>query len=48
LNRANFGQPNATVFVPTPGGGAAVNPAAGRITAASDPRRMQFAIKYLF
>jgi hypothetical protein len=48
FNRANFGQPNGTVFVPTPGGGAAVNPLVGRITTALDPRRMQFAIKYLF
>jgi hypothetical protein len=48
FNRANFGQPNATVFVPTPGGGAAVNPSVGRITTALDPRRMQFAVKYLF
>jgi hypothetical protein len=49
LNRANFGQPNSTVFVPLPGGGAAANPAAGRITSlAGDARRMQFAVKFLF
>jgi hypothetical protein len=37
-NTANFGPPNAAVGTPT----------AGRITVAEDPRRIQFALKYLF
>jgi hypothetical protein len=37
-NTANFGAPNAAVGTP----------AAGKITQAADPRRIQFALKYVF
>jgi hypothetical protein len=37
-NTANFGRPNTTVGAP----------AAGFITTAEDPRRIQFALKYVF
>lgn len=37
-NTANFGSPNASVG----------SPAAGKITQAADPRRIQFALKYVF
>jgi hypothetical protein len=37
-NTANFSAPAAGIGTPT----------AGRITAAADPRRIQFALKYVF
>jgi hypothetical protein len=50
FNHANWGLPNAQVFVQTPGtGGGTYNPIAGRITTLASPmRQIQFALKLIF
>jgi outer membrane receptor protein involved in Fe transport len=48
FNRVNYGQPNPTIFIATPDGGAAYNPTAGQITTALAPRQVQLAIKLVF
>jgi hypothetical protein len=48
LNRVNYGQPNATIFIATADGGASYNPAAGQITTALAPRQLQLAVKLVF
>ena len=50
LNHANWGLPNPSVFVQTPGtGGGTYNPIAGRITTLANPmRQIQFALKLIF
>jgi hypothetical protein len=49
INHPNFGAPSPSVFVRTPGGGGAVNPTAGQITATTTTsRQIQFALKLLF
>ena len=48
LNHANFGLPNASVFVAGANGTASANPNAGRITTAAPARQIQFGLKFLF
>jgi hypothetical protein len=49
INRTNFGQPSANVFVQAPNGGGTYSPTAGRITTlASTARQIQVAVKFLF
>ena len=49
FNHANWGLPNAAVFVQTANGGGAYNPIAGRITTLASPmRQIQFALKLIF
>ena len=48
LNKANFGQPNNSVFVAGTNGGGSLNPTAGQITTASPARQLQVALKVVF
>ncbi|HYR87922.1 MAG TPA: hypothetical protein VE422_27830 [Terriglobia bacterium] len=49
FNHANWGLPNAAVFVQAPNGGGTYNPVAGRITTLANPmRQIQFALKLIF
>jgi hypothetical protein len=49
FNHANWGLPNAAVFVQAPNGGGTYNPIAGRITTLANPmRQIQFALKLIF
>ena len=48
FNRANYGLPNAAIFIATAGGGAAYNANAGQITSAGAPRQMQLGAKLVF
>jgi hypothetical protein len=49
LNHANFGLPNANVFIQAVNGGGTVNPTFGRVTnTTTAPRQIQFALKLLF
>jgi hypothetical protein len=49
FNHANFGLPNASVFIQTANGGGAPNPTFGKITTTTTTsRQIQFALKILF
>jgi hypothetical protein len=49
FNHANWGLPNASVFVQTANGGGTISPTAGQITTlASTMRQIQFALKFIF